>query len=244
MKNKENKRYLNCKYLDAGMDGMLCSKTLCTTCIEFNGKKCKDYISKNTTSKKEKQFRERVMCNIAYCEDTPNEQIEEMAKALLEYIKVYGNLHLTINGVDNTAKLFAKFGITKLPKDNAVVLTKEEYEEYQSFKNGDYCATKCDIHELSFNQMNRISDLENENEKLKNEIKNPNEVLEDRERFRARNEELKKQLENKGKETAYKILNEIYAVLWDEKTPIANSFVNLDVKIREIATREGVEIKE
>lgn len=44
---KENKRYLKCKYLDAGMDGMLCSKNLCTTCKEFNGEKCSNFISKN-----------------------------------------------------------------------------------------------------------------------------------------------------------------------------------------------------
>lgn len=43
----ENKRYLNCKYLDAGMDGMLCSRSLCTTCKEFNGEKCSNFISKN-----------------------------------------------------------------------------------------------------------------------------------------------------------------------------------------------------
>lgn len=43
----ENKRYLNCKYLDAGMDGMLCSKKLCTTCKEFNGEKGSNFISKN-----------------------------------------------------------------------------------------------------------------------------------------------------------------------------------------------------
>ena len=36
---KENKRYLNCKYLDAGLDGMLCSKNLCTKCKELNGEK-------------------------------------------------------------------------------------------------------------------------------------------------------------------------------------------------------------
>lgn len=54
---KENKRYLNCKYLDAGMDGMLCSRSLCTTCIEFNGKKCDYYISKNKP-KKEKLLHE------------------------------------------------------------------------------------------------------------------------------------------------------------------------------------------
>lgn len=58
---KENKRYLNCKYLDAGMDGMLCSMSLCMTCKEFNGEKCKDYISKDNLSKKEKQ------CE--YCKD-------------------------------------------------------------------------------------------------------------------------------------------------------------------------------
>ena len=54
MVSKENKRYLNCKYLDAGMDGMLCSKSLCTTCKEFNGQKCKDYISKNQNKNKKK----------------------------------------------------------------------------------------------------------------------------------------------------------------------------------------------
>ena len=169
------------------------------------------------------------------------------------------NVGWTLSEEDNKviAEVLIEQGYRKLPKDS-VVLSMEEYEEYQSYKNGDYCATKCDIHELSFNQMNKISDLENENEKLKKEIKNPNEVLEDRERFRARNEELKEiaeqlrqeiitlsqELVNSRKEKAEKILNEIYAVLWDEKTPIADSFVNLDVKIREIATREGVEIKE
>jgi hypothetical protein len=55
---------------------------------------------------------------------------------------------------------------------------------------------------------------------------------------------LTKLVEQTSKETAEKILNEIYKVLWDEKTPIASSFINLDVKIREIATREGIEIKE
>jgi hypothetical protein len=56
-------------------------------------------------------------------------QIEEMAKALLEYIKVYGKLHLTVDGIDNTARLFEKFGITKLPEDS-VVLSREEYDSY------------------------------------------------------------------------------------------------------------------
>lgn len=62
---KENKRYLNCKYLDAGMDGMLCSKTLCTTCKEFNGEKCSDYTSK-TKPKNEKQ-KQKITFGIQEC---------------------------------------------------------------------------------------------------------------------------------------------------------------------------------
>ena len=53
---KVKKRYLDCKYLDAGMDGMLCSKSLCTTCKEFNGEKCKDYISKNQSKEKRCEY--------------------------------------------------------------------------------------------------------------------------------------------------------------------------------------------
>ena len=37
-------RYINCKYLDAGMDGMLCSKSLCTTCKEFSGETCNEFV--------------------------------------------------------------------------------------------------------------------------------------------------------------------------------------------------------
>lgn len=43
----KNKRYLDCKYLDAGMDGMLCSKGWCTTCKEFHGEVCCYYTPKN-----------------------------------------------------------------------------------------------------------------------------------------------------------------------------------------------------
>jgi hypothetical protein len=66
-------------------------------------------------------------------------QIEEMAKGLLEYIKVYGKLHLTVDGIDNTARLLAKFGITKIPEDS-VVLSREEFENnltlYMGYKIG------------------------------------------------------------------------------------------------------------
>lgn len=37
---EKDKKYLACKYLDAGMDGMLCKKRSYKTCIAFLGKKC------------------------------------------------------------------------------------------------------------------------------------------------------------------------------------------------------------
>lgn len=125
-----------------------------------------------------------------------------------------------------------------------VVISREEYEEYQSFKNGDYCATECDIHEFAFNQLNRISNLKNEIEKLKNEIKNQNEVLEDRERFRARNEELKKQLAQARKEKAEKLLNEILNFINFETFRQGYELKKIKNKLKEIVTREGFEIKE
>lgn len=148
--------------------------------------------------------------------------------------------------------------IRKEISEDSVVLSREEYEKYQSFKNGDYCATKCDIHELSFNQMNKISDLENENEKLKNEIKNPNEVLEDRERFRARNEELKgiteqlrqeiitlsQELVNSRKETAEKIWLQAKTIVDKTKHLVqGREYLHIDA-LKEIAKSCGVDIKE
>ena len=53
MNEIEKKRYLDCKYLDAGMDGMLCSMDMCTTCKEFNGENCSHYVSKNEIEQKQ-----------------------------------------------------------------------------------------------------------------------------------------------------------------------------------------------
>lgn len=64
----EKKRYLNCKYLDAGMDGMLCSMSLCTTCKEFNGEKCLYYIPKNKS--KDKEYNKYLKLDVVEC-DTP-----------------------------------------------------------------------------------------------------------------------------------------------------------------------------
>lgn len=63
-----------------------------------------------------------------------NKMIEEMAKALTEFISVYGDVRLTIAGATHWAIAFKKFGITKLPKDS-VVLSKEEWKEYEQFKS-------------------------------------------------------------------------------------------------------------
>lgn len=37
---EKDKKYLDCEYLDAGMDGMLCRKHSYKTCTAFLGKKC------------------------------------------------------------------------------------------------------------------------------------------------------------------------------------------------------------
>ena len=186
-------------------------------------------------------------------------QIEEMAKIMCSPCPDGKECSGTwcYKRVLDCANEFYEQGYRKLPEDS-VVLSSEEYEEYQSYKNGDYCATKCDIHELSFNQMNKINDLENENEKLKKEIKNPNEVLEDRERFKARNEELKgiteqlrqeiiilsQELVNSRKETAEKILKALTTVLHDNRQ-YGNNFVVVYMSdIQELAKQFGVEIKE
>lgn len=50
MNKKE--RYLNCKYLDAGMDGMLCERIPFTTCLEFNGNPCPHYQAKKSSPPK------------------------------------------------------------------------------------------------------------------------------------------------------------------------------------------------
>ena len=46
------KRYLNCKYLDVGMDGMLCGRTPFRTCLEFHGDLCPYYQAKKPSPPK------------------------------------------------------------------------------------------------------------------------------------------------------------------------------------------------
>lgn len=104
-------RYLNCKYLDAGMDGMLCSKDLCKTCLEFNGEKCSYYTPKNESKDKEKQIEE--MKN--------NARI--YIGAVVEKLRMDGCELYEIDGiVENILNYIT------LPEDS-VVLPKEEYQK-------------------------------------------------------------------------------------------------------------------
>lgn len=75
-KMKDRKRYLNCKYLDAGMDGMLCSQELCKTCTEFLGGKCPYYTPINKTKDKHgyKRITEKLDIHITY---KPNGYLDE-----------------------------------------------------------------------------------------------------------------------------------------------------------------------
>lgn len=58
----KNKNYLNCRFLDAGMDGMLCSKEGYSTCKAFHGQKC-SYLSEQ--SKTVKQYTKEEISEIA-----------------------------------------------------------------------------------------------------------------------------------------------------------------------------------
>lgn len=158
----KDKRYLNCKYLDAGMDGMLCSMSLCTTCKEFNGEKCSYYTPKNKMKDKGKQFKERVECGIAYCEDTAVDEIKQD-------LKMHEEKHKQIEEMANTCKNYRSCALCPYnPEDisrfigerwkggcpdydrkivysmgkgyrkileNEVVLTREEYERLKRVEN-------------------------------------------------------------------------------------------------------------
>lgn len=60
---KNKKRYLDCKYLDAGMDGMLCSMDICTTCKEFNGENCSCFEPKENMNETEIEEMAKVIKN-------------------------------------------------------------------------------------------------------------------------------------------------------------------------------------
>lgn len=65
MNEIQKKRYLDCKYLDAGMDGMLCSMDMCTTCKEFNGEHCSYFKLKENLDEIEQKEIEQIAREIA-----------------------------------------------------------------------------------------------------------------------------------------------------------------------------------
>lgn len=128
-------RYLNCKYLDAGMDGMLCSMDLCTTCKEFKGEKCSYYMPKNKSEEKEKQnkvneyFANTLIKNCKMIVEQADKEIEEMEKTLYDYCLHYDDC---VEGSErNLAKFLIAKGWVKLPEDS-VVLTMQEWIKIQA----------------------------------------------------------------------------------------------------------------
>lgn len=88
---------------------------------------------------KEKQFNERIECGIAYCEDTSNNQIEEMAKVIKEVkyepfndgkptYKVGNQMEDFV--FDLIAEALYNEGYRKIDKDS-VTLSREEYVRLQ-----------------------------------------------------------------------------------------------------------------
>ena len=147
-------------------------------------------------------------------------QIEEMAKViddrLLEARGYLGSMNKG-EGYWIAQKLVEHYQ-PKLPEDS-VVLTREEIDSAEYFYVQDG--------ELKLIEKGRGKFITNEwyKELL---MKMP----------------LGHELAKERKETAEKILNVIHKELWDEKTPIANTFVNVDIKVRELVKQFGVEIKE
>ena len=74
---KENKRYLNCKYLDAGMDGMLCSQELCKTCTEFLGGTCLYFTPKDKEKNIDKSWRAKMVAKGIYKDSASTSQDKE-----------------------------------------------------------------------------------------------------------------------------------------------------------------------
>ena len=160
---KNNERYLNCRYLDAGMDGMLCSRSLCTTCKEFNGEKCDYYTSKvNDKEKKiDKSWRSKMVEKGMYKDNILTSQIQEMAKVIsgstaLDTTKYYNALikakkcyeiavpkdYIVISKTEKEKLLHEIYeqgrfdAIADLEKEGKVVMSREEYETW--FKKDGY----------------------------------------------------------------------------------------------------------
>lgn len=89
---------------------------------------------------REKEFRERVKCGIAYCEDTPNKQIEEMAKDcyyVAHLLRFNDPYMLSLKGWSKLTKEMIKLGWIK-PTEDSVVISREEWRKYIDNENESY----------------------------------------------------------------------------------------------------------
>lgn len=80
---------------------------------------------------KEKQFKERIDYGIAYCEDTPNKQIEEIETIIKSNLAEGSFANAFARKV---AIQIVEHYQPKLPEDS-VVLSKEEYDEIKIYKS-------------------------------------------------------------------------------------------------------------
>lgn len=146
---KENKRYLNCRYLDAGMDGMLCSRSLCTTCKEFNGEKCDYYTSKVKDKEKylDNSWRAKMVENGIYkdSETTSEEMIEEMAKLDIEesagfYSAFINDMRISKNKPLSTSKTIMSFNCPKNYILQAIGISEDSvvYQDGKIYYNGEH----------------------------------------------------------------------------------------------------------
>jgi transcriptional regulator of heat shock response len=175
---------------------------------------------------KEKQFRERVECGIAYCEDTAIEEIKQDFKMQEEKNKQIKEMMNDIKAIINTyylrnkncdedryirdmAKILLEKYQPKLPEDS-VVLSREEYE----------ILTK---------------DIEHPTDKVLKKLVVGKNIL------------TEQVIEKTSKETAEKMLKEIYckSVKHIKGKELSECFIELSFEqFDELARFIGVEIKE
>lgn len=127
----KDKKYLTCKYLDSGMDGMLCLLSGGMPCKLLRDKKCADYTQKG----KKKVMKDREIINEIKQDFKTHEenckQIEEMAKDIdWAKAKIWNSENLKKDGYDWHSRGIATHLVCmdycKIPKDS-VVLSKSEY---------------------------------------------------------------------------------------------------------------------
>lgn len=210
---------------------------------------------------KEKQFEKRIDCGVAYCVDTPVNPIEEMAKIiddrLIEARGYLGSMNKG-EGYWIAQKLIEHYQ-PKLPEDS-VVLSREELEEkYEPSEK--FMSVARELEELKQNLEDSVVITKREYDSLqcyKNKVERTCVffTVQEWDEFCDGDGELpktvlitaKEQAYEKGsKETAEKILNELYMHFSADKLcGIANPNKNYNSAkvVSRLAKQFGVEIKE